>query len=73
MNQPGVLAAVTKVITKCEANILRASVFSTNEGRGILNFEVDVKDVQHLTRVMKTVQKVKGVIQVERVRAGRKG
>jgi GTP pyrophosphokinase len=73
MNQPGVLAAVTKVITKCEANILRASVFSTNEGRGILNFEVDVKDVEHLTRVIKIVQKVKGVIQVERVRAGRKG
>jgi GTP pyrophosphokinase len=70
LNQQGVLAAVTKVITKCEANILRASVFSTNEGRGILNFEVDVKDVQHLTKVMDTVRKVKGVIKVERVRAG---
>ena len=70
LNQQGVLAAVTKVITKCEANILRASVFSTDEGRGILNFEVDVKDVQHLTKVMETVQKIKGVIKVERVRAG---
>ncbi len=70
LNQQGVLAAVTKVITKCEANILRASVFSTNEGRGLLNFEVDVKDVQHLTKVMDTVRKVKGVIKVERVRAG---
>ncbi len=70
LDQQGVLAAVTKVITKCEANILRASVFSTNEGRGILNFEVDVQDVHHLQRVMDAVQKVKGVIQVERVRAG---
>ena len=72
MKQPGVLAAVTKVISKCEANILRASVYSTSDGRGVHSFEVDVKDVQHLTRVMDAVQKIKGVIQVERVRVGRK-
>jgi GTP pyrophosphokinase len=72
LDQKGVLAATTKVITKCEANILRASVYSTDEGRGVLNFEVDVRDVQHLNRVMETVQKVKGVLQVERIRFGRK-
>ncbi len=72
LDQKGVLAAVTKVITKCEANILRASIYSTNEGRGMLNFEVDVRDVQHLNRVMEAVQKIKGVIQVERMRFGRK-
>ena len=71
LDQKGVLADVTKVITKGEANILRASVYSTSEGRGILNFEVDVQDVQHLNRVMEAVQKIKGVIQVERVRHGR--
>jgi len=72
-DQKGILAAVTKVITKCESNILRASVFSTSDGKGVLNFEVDVQDVQHLTRVIEAIQKVKGVIQVERVRSGRKG
>ena len=51
---------------------MRASAYSTNDGRGILNFEVDVQDVQHLNRVMESVQKIKGVIQVERVRVGRK-
>ena len=73
LDQKGVLAAVTRVITKCEANILRASVYSTNEGRGILNFEVDVQDVQHLNRVMDSIQKIKGVTQVERLKTGRKG
>jgi len=73
LDQKGVLAAVTKVITKYEANILRASVYSTKEGRGILNFEVDVRDVQHLTKVMEAVQKIKGVLQVERLKTGRKG
>lgn len=72
LDQKGVLASVTKVITKCEANILRASVFSTKEGRGIQNFELDVQDVQHLNRVMEAIQKVKGVLQVERLKVGRK-
>jgi GTP pyrophosphokinase len=70
VDQKGVLAAVTKVITKNESNIMRASVYSTNDGRGIFNFEVDVQDVKHLTRVIDAVQKVKGVTQVERIRAG---
>jgi GTP pyrophosphokinase len=70
LDQKGILATITKVITKNAANILRASVYSTNDGRGIHSFEIDVQDVQHLTRVMESVQKVKGVQQVERVRVG---
>ena len=70
MDQKGILATITKVITKCESNILRASVYTTSDGRGVHSFEVDVKDVQHLQRVMEAVQKIKGVIQVERVRVG---
>jgi guanosine-3',5'-bis(diphosphate) 3'-pyrophosphohydrolase len=72
LDQKGVLAAVTKVITKSESNILRASIFTTKEGQGILNFEVDVQDVQHLNRVVEAILKIKGVTQVERVRSGRK-
>jgi GTP pyrophosphokinase len=71
LDQKGILATITKVITKNAANILRASVYSTNDGRGIHSFEIDVQDVQHLTRVMESVQKIKGVQQVERVRVGR--
>ena len=72
LDQKGILAATTKAITKCESNILRASAFSTNDGRGVLNFEVDVRDVQHLHRVIEAIQKVKGVLQVERVKSGRR-
>jgi guanosine-3',5'-bis(diphosphate) 3'-pyrophosphohydrolase len=71
MDQKGILATITKVITKNAANILRASVYSTSDGRGVQSFEIDVQDVQHLNRVMDSVQKVKGVQQVERVRVGR--
>jgi len=71
LDQKGILATITKVITKNAANILRASVYSTSDGRGVHSFEIDVQDVQHLTRVMESVQKIKGVQQVERVRVGR--
>ena len=72
LDQKGILATITKVITKCGSNILRASVYSTSDGRGVNSFEVDVKDVQHLNQVMEAVQKIKGVVQVERVRVGHK-
>ncbi|MBW2504035.1 MAG: bifunctional (p)ppGpp synthetase/guanosine-3',5'-bis(diphosphate) 3'-pyrophosphohydrolase, partial [Deltaproteobacteria bacterium] len=73
LDQKGVLAGITGAITKCEANILRASAYATTEGRGVHNFEIDVQDVQHLKRVMDAVQKVKGVQQVERIRQGKSG
>ncbi len=72
LDQKGILATITKVITKCGSNILRASVYSTSDGRGVHSFEVDVKDVQHLNQVMEAVQKIKGVVQVDRVRIGLK-
>ena len=72
LDQKGVLAAITGAITKCEANILRASAYATSEGQGVHNFEVDVQDVVHLTRVMDAIRKLKGVQQVERIRRGQK-
>jgi len=70
VDQKGVLAGITGAITKCEANIMRASAYATSDGRGVNNFEVEVRDVQHLQRVMDTIQKVKGVQKVERIRYG---
>lgn len=66
----GVLAGITGAITKSEANIARASAYSTGDGRGINTFEIDVIDVAHLTRVIDAVRKVKGVQKVERLRQG---
>ena len=72
LDQKGILAAITKVITKCESNILRANVYSTDDGHGVNSFEVAVHDIQHLNRVMDAVRKIKGVLKVERVRVGGK-
>ncbi|PLX87100.1 MAG: GTP pyrophosphokinase [Desulfuromonas sp.] len=72
LDQKGVLAGITGAITKCEANILRASAYADQAGRGVHKFEVDVQDLRHLQQVMDAIRKVKGVQQVERVRYGRR-
>jgi guanosine-3',5'-bis(diphosphate) 3'-pyrophosphohydrolase len=67
-DQKGILANITAAITNCEANISKASVQSTVDKRGINTFEVEVTDLEHLTRVMNNVNKVEGVIKVERLK-----
>ncbi len=66
----GVLAGITAAITKSEANIARASAYTTRDGRAVNTFEIDVNDVAHLSRVMDAIRKVKGVNQVERIGQG---
>lgn len=69
----GILAGMTGAITKCEANIARASAYSTGDGRAVNTFEINVNDVSHLNRVIDAIRKVKGVQKVERIRQGHGG
>jgi GTP pyrophosphokinase len=66
----GILAGMTGAITKCEANIVRASAYATGDGRAVNTFEISVNDVNHLSRVLDAIRKVKGVQKVERIRQG---
>lgn len=66
----GILAGMTGAITKSEANIVRASAYSTGDGRAVNTFEISVSDVAHLNRVIDAIRKVKGVLRVERIRQG---
>ena len=66
----GILAGMTGAITKCEANIARASAYGTGDGRAVNTFEINVNDVAHLNRVIDAIRKVKGVQRVERIRQG---
>jgi GTP diphosphokinase / guanosine-3',5'-bis(diphosphate) 3'-diphosphatase len=68
-DQKGILAGIAQVIANCEANISSASVQSTVDKRGINLFEIDVVDLAHLTKVMNSIMKVKGVIKVERLKS----
>lgn len=70
VDQPGVLAKITKSIAGTNVNIGAARV-STNsvDQTAIHEFDLWVTDLRALTGVMKEIERVRGVLSVERVRA----
>ena len=61
----GLLSDVAKAISDTGTDIQHADMKSTHGGMDA-EFVVEVKDLSHLTRVVKAVKKVKGVVEVER-------
>ncbi|MCL5124924.1 MAG: bifunctional (p)ppGpp synthetase/guanosine-3',5'-bis(diphosphate) 3'-pyrophosphohydrolase [Deltaproteobacteria bacterium] len=66
-NKPGMLAAISGVFTSNDSNIIQANVNSFGEhgAKGI--FLVGVRNVEHLSRIINALKKVKGVREVERM------
>jgi len=69
VDQPGVLAKITKSIAGTNVNIGAARV-STNSAdqTAVHEFDLWVTDLRALTGVMKEIERVRGVLSVERVR-----
>jgi GTP pyrophosphokinase len=61
----GLLSDVAKAISDTGTDIQHADMKSTNGGMDA-EFVVEVRDLSHLTRVVKAVKKVKGVLEVVR-------
>jgi len=66
-DRPGLLAGISKSIAAADVNISNAKVWTTGEKQGVAHFEVMVKSLNHLHEVMRSIEKVKGVLSVERV------
>ena len=66
-DRPGILAKVTGAISDLSSNITDAHVDS-GQKKGYINISVEVSDLDHLSRLMKAVGKIKGVIHVERIK-----
>ena len=64
-NRKGLLADVSSAITELDTNILSASMEADGH-RAVGRFVVEVEAVAHLRKVMKVMQKVKGVDRVFR-------
>ena len=64
-NRRGILADVSSAITQLETNILNVSMEAEGH-RAIGKFVIEVEDLAHLRKIVKIVQKVKGVVQVFR-------
>ncbi len=67
-DQTGMLAKLTEVIAK-ESNIRRCDA-ATDTGVGVIRFVVEVRNRKHLERLRQAIYGVKGVLDVERQRAG---
>jgi GTP diphosphokinase / guanosine-3',5'-bis(diphosphate) 3'-diphosphatase len=69
-DKPGLLANVSSSISAAEANITHAEVTTDKDKQATLNFTIDIKDVEHLNRIIKSIEGVDGVMDVRRVKAG---
>jgi guanosine-3',5'-bis(diphosphate) 3'-pyrophosphohydrolase len=68
VDQPGLLAKVTKTISAAGVNIGAARVSTTSDQKSLQTFDLWVTDVGTLNAVMKQIGKIKGVISVDRLR-----
>ncbi len=65
-NQPGILANVGQTFMAQGINISEANCRASDDGRAVNLFSFVCQDLQELKKVMKALQKVKGVVGVER-------
>lgn len=65
-SRTGMLADIAKVISEKKMNISKAIVRTTKDEKAIILMQVGVKNVHELHNMMKGVEKIDGVITVER-------
>ncbi len=64
---PGLLKAMTDVFAALGVNIHNAQIRTTRDLKAICTFDVNIKNTSQLNQVMLELQKIRGVIGVERV------
>jgi GTP diphosphokinase / guanosine-3',5'-bis(diphosphate) 3'-diphosphatase len=67
-DEPGLLAKVTKTISAAGINIGAARVSTHPDRTATQSFDLWVADVRTLASVMKEIERIKGILSVERVR-----
>jgi Guanosine polyphosphate pyrophosphohydrolases/synthetases len=67
-DKPGLLSELTGAITKLKSNIKKANVITTGTQQGVSTFELEVKDLTHLESIINHIKKIKGVIEVSRIK-----
>jgi len=67
-DKKGLLAEISNSISATGANIKNARVDTTEDKKAISTFEVEIRDLNHLNKVIRALEKIKGVYRVERIR-----
>lgn len=68
-DRQGLLADITTAISSTNTNITQADIRVSEERVGVNNFVLEVNDLKQLQATMRAIQKVDGVVGVERVRS----
>ena len=66
-DQPGLLALISKEIAAHDINITNAKCRSIGDQKAVNTFEIGIRTVRDLNRLIQSLEKIKGVIRVERV------
>ncbi len=69
VDQPGMLAAMTKVISSGGVNITRAEVRTDGQEQAVSSFDLMVTSADALNHVMRNIGKLRGVLRVSRIAA----
>ena len=67
-DKKGLLADISQSLSSNKANIKNAKVDTTEEKKAISTFEVEIRDLNHLNKVIRSIEKIKGIQRVERMR-----
>jgi GTP pyrophosphokinase len=68
-DRPGILAEISTAISGTNANIAHAEIRVTEERTGVNTFVLEVNDLGQLQAAMQAIEKVDGVVGVERVKS----
>jgi guanosine-3',5'-bis(diphosphate) 3'-pyrophosphohydrolase len=67
MDRPGLLAEMSGAIAASRGDITQALARTTADQKAIDTFEIKIKNARHLQRIIKKLEKIKGVISVKRI------
>ena len=68
-DRPGILAEISTAISATNTNITQAEIRVTEERTGVNTFVLEVTNLGQLQAAMQAIQRIDGVVGVERVRA----
>lgn len=68
VDRQGLLASITEAITAAGVNITQAEIKTMEDKKAVNIFDIEIKDTDELRKVMQSLESIKGVISVERVR-----
>jgi GTP pyrophosphokinase len=69
VDEPGLLAAISKAIFQSGINISKAEARSVEDNKALNTFELMIEHADDLHKVMRSLTRVRGVMRVERLRA----